>query len=46
VIYGEYMGDRKKALAHFQRYLALAPKDPDAERVRKYVATWEVLEKE
>ncbi|MGE5307561.1 MAG: tetratricopeptide repeat protein, partial [Deltaproteobacteria bacterium] len=43
VIYGEHLNDRKKAVAQFKRYLALAPDDADAQRVRKFVLTWETF---
>jgi len=41
VIYGEHLKNRKKAIAHFKRYLAAAPDDADAQRVRKFILTWE-----
>ena len=44
VIYGEYLGSREKAIAHFKRYLSLAPNDADADRARKYILTWETLD--
>ena len=44
VIYGEYLNDRSSALEYFKKYLGLAPSDADAERVRKYIITWETME--
>jgi tetratricopeptide (TPR) repeat protein len=46
VIYGEYMSDRKKGLEYFEKYLNLAPSDADSEQVRKYILTWETLERQ
>jgi tetratricopeptide (TPR) repeat protein len=46
VIFSEHLNDRKKAVAHFKRYLALAPDDPDAERVRRFMLTWETFDQE
>ena len=44
VIYGEYLNNRKKAIGYFKKYLALSPKDPDADRIRKYVLTYETYD--
>ena len=44
VIHGEYLNDRKKALGYFKKYLELSPKDQDADRIRKYVLTYETLD--
>lgn len=44
VIYGEYLNNRKKSIGYFKKYLSLSPKDPDADRIRKYVLTYETLE--
>jgi len=46
VVYSEYLNDRKKALEHFKKYLSLSPEDSEAERIRKYIVTWETLEQE
>jgi chromosome segregation ATPase len=46
VINGEYLGNRKKAIGYFEKYLALAPNDPEADRIRKYVLTWKTLGQE
>jgi len=46
VIFGEYLNDRKKAISYFKKYLSLSPDDADAERVRKYILTWETYEQE
>jgi chromosome segregation ATPase len=44
VIYGEYLNSRKKAIGYFKKYLALSPKDADADRIRKYVLTYETFD--
>ncbi|MFA6384107.1 MAG: tetratricopeptide repeat protein, partial [Candidatus Omnitrophota bacterium] len=44
VIYGEYLNNRKKATTYFKKYLALSPKDADADRIRKYVLTYETFD--
>jgi len=44
VIYGEYLNDRKKAIGYFKKYLELSPKDKDADRIRKFILTYETLE--
>jgi chromosome segregation ATPase len=46
VIYGEHIKDKKKAISYFKRYLSVAPDDADAQRVRKYLVTWETYEQE
>jgi chromosome segregation ATPase len=46
VIYGEYLNNRKKAIQYFKKYLALSPKDADADRIRKYVLTYETFGQE
>jgi chromosome segregation ATPase len=46
VINGEYLGNRKKSLVYFEKYLALAPNDPEADRIRKYIVTWKTLGQE
>ena len=44
VIYAEFLNNKPKAMMHFKRYLASAPKDKDAERAKKYLLTWEKWE--
>ncbi len=45
VIYAEYLGNRPKAIAHFNHYLMLAAKDDkDVELAKKYILTWEQWE--
>jgi tetratricopeptide (TPR) repeat protein len=46
VIYGEYLNNRKKSVGYFKKYLALSPNDPDAERIKKYVLTYETFGQE
>ncbi len=46
VINGEYLGNRKKSVVFFEKYLALAPNDAEADRIRKYVLTWKTLGQE
>ena len=46
VINGEHLGNRKKSMGYFEKYLALAPNDPEADRIRKYILTWKTLGQE
>ena len=46
LIYADYIGNKNKALIHFKRYLALDPKDKDADRAKKYILTWETWQDE
>ena len=46
VIYGEYLNDRQKALKYFKKFLTLSPSDADAERVKKYIISWETFEQQ
>ncbi|MDD5347105.1 MAG: tetratricopeptide repeat protein [Candidatus Omnitrophica bacterium] len=46
VIYGEYLNDRKKGLVYLQKFLDVAPNDPEADKIRKYLVTWKAFGQE
>lgn len=47
LIYAEYLNNKAKAISHFKRYIAVAPKDDkDVELAKKYILTWEAWEEE
>jgi tetratricopeptide (TPR) repeat protein len=46
IIYADYLGNKPKAILHFKKYLALDPKDKDADRARKYILTWETWQED
>jgi tetratricopeptide (TPR) repeat protein len=41
ILYSDYLNDPAKSLPHYRRYLELRPDDPDAEKLRAYVARME-----
>lgn len=45
VLYDDYIKDRQKALYHYQKYLAINPKAPDAKKVESYILTLELEQK-
>lgn len=45
VLYDDYLKDREKALYHYQKYLAVSPKAPDAKRVESYILALELEQK-
>ena len=45
VLYDDYLKDRAKALYHYQKYLAINPKAPDAKKVESYVLNLELEQK-
>ena len=45
VLYDDYLKDRAKALYHYQQYLAINPKSPDAKKVETYVLNLELEQK-
>jgi chromosome segregation ATPase len=45
VLYDDYMKDREKALYHYQKYIAINPKAPDAKRVETYILNLELEQK-
>lgn len=45
VLYDDFMKDRNKALYHYQKYIAVNPKAPDAKKVENYMLSLELEEK-
>lgn len=45
VLYDDYVRDREKALYHYQRYLSVNPKAPDAKKVETYILSLELEQK-
>ncbi len=45
VLYDDYQRDRDKALYHYQKYLAVNPKAPDAKKVESYILSLELEQK-
>lgn len=45
VLYDDYIKDRDKALYHYQKYLAINPKSPDAKSVESYILNLELEQK-
>jgi tetratricopeptide (TPR) repeat protein len=45
ILYDDYLKDRQKALYHYQKYLAINPKAPDAKKVETYVLSLELEQK-
>lgn len=45
VLYDDYVRDREKALYHYQKYLSVNPKAPDAKKVETYVLNLELEQK-
>jgi tetratricopeptide (TPR) repeat protein len=45
VLYDDYLKDREKALYHYQKYLAINPRSPDAKKVESYVLSLELEQK-
>ncbi len=45
VLYDDFLKDREKALYHYQKYLAINPKAPDAKKVETYILSLELEQK-
>ena len=45
VLYDDYIKDRAKALYHYQQYMAINPKAPDAKKVESYILNLELEQK-
>lgn len=45
LLYDDYLKDREKALYHFQKYLSINPKAPDAKKVESYILSIELEQK-
>ena len=45
VLYDDYLKDREKALYHYQKYLAVNPKSPDAKKIETYILSLELEQK-
>ncbi len=45
VLYDDFMKDRNKALYHYQKYITVNPKAPDAKKVENYILSLELEEK-
>lgn len=45
ILYDDYFKDREKALFHYQKYLAVNPKAPDAKKVETYILALELENK-
>ena len=45
VLYDDYVRDREKALYHYQKYLSVNPKAPDAKKVETYLLNLELEQK-
>ncbi len=45
VLYDDYLKDREKALYHYQKYLTINPKAPDAKKVETYILSLELDQK-
>lgn len=45
VLYDDYLKDREKALHHYQKYLAINPRSPDAKKIETYILSLELEQK-
>jgi tetratricopeptide (TPR) repeat protein len=45
VLYDDFLKDREKALYHYQKYLTINPKAPDAKKVETYILSLELDQK-
>lgn len=45
ILYDDYLKDREKALYHYQKYLSVNPKAPDAKKVESYILSLELEQK-
>lgn len=45
VLYDDYLKDREKALHHYQKYLAISPRSPDAKKIESYILSLELEQK-
>ncbi len=45
ILYDDYLKDRDKALYHYQKYLTINPKAPDAKHVESYILNLELEQK-
>lgn len=45
VLYDDFLKDREKALYHYQKYLAISPRSPDAKKVESYILSLELEQK-
>ncbi|MSR77220.1 MAG: tetratricopeptide repeat protein [Candidatus Omnitrophica bacterium] len=45
ILYDDFLKDREKSLYHYQRYIAVNPKAPDAKKVEGYVLALELEQK-
>ena len=45
VLYDDYSKDRDKALYHYQKYLTMNPKAPDAKKIESYILNLELEQK-
>ena len=45
VLYDDYLRDREKALHHYQKYLAINPRSPDAKKIETYILSLELEQK-
>ena len=45
VLYDDYQKDREKALYHYQKYLTINPKAPDAKKIESYILSLELEQK-
>ena len=45
ILYDDFLKDREKALYHYQKYIAVNPKAPDAKRVETYLLSLELENK-
>lgn len=45
VLYDDYVRDREKALYHYQKYLSVNPKAPDAKKIETYILNLELEQK-
>lgn len=45
ILYDDYLKDREKALYHYQKYLSINPKAPDAKKVESFILSLELEQK-
>ena len=45
VLYDDYLKDREKALHHYQKYMAINPRAPDAKKIESYILSLELEHK-
>ncbi len=45
ILYDDFVKDRQKALYHYQKYMAINPKAPDAKKVESYILSLELEQK-